>query len=733
MRIPLLFIAVMLCLPLKAQHNVLNPTRRTDHTFAIVVDEQTLEACRTQIDRYRQAVENEGLGTYILSGTWHSPEQIRTLLKDLYTKDNLEGSVFLGDIPIPMIRRAQHLCSAFKMDEELFPMNESSVPSDRFYDDFDLCFDFIARDSVHTNFFYYNLSAVSPQIITCDIYSGRIKPTLKGEEGYAQIRQYLQKVVAEKEAANHLDRVVSYTGEGSFSNSLAAWKDETVTLREQVPAAFNHADGARFYMFFMYPENIKDVITDELRRPDVDLMLFHEHGTPDRQYLTGAAPGTDEDTYYASARQKVREYLRSVERRSTMTRAEAEEKLVKEYGLDSVWFTGVDDPEQKVKDSLTDLRTGIVLEDIPQIVPNPRVVVFDACYNGDFREDRYIAGNYIFAGGKTIACFGNSVNVLQDKSATDLMGLLYCGYRVGEWTKYINILESHIIGDPTYRFTHDATRDLPDIHAADTGYWMDVLKGDFPADLQSLALYKLFELEYPQMSSLLLETFLTSPHYTQRLQCMHLLAHYNDSNYATLLKHAVTDPYEFIRRKAIYYMGRVGRNEFIPYMVESYLQDNMAERIAFNVTFSAHHLSTPVFRKMLDKAIDKADYLYNKDSFREESERMINSAESMLASCWSALIDKNAPLRTRRMYISVLRNNPFPLLAPDALQVLSDPSEPLALRMDVAEALGWYVRSFNREEIVRSCKRILADHPQTEPELASEITKTINRLNAYMR
>jgi hypothetical protein len=53
--------------------------------------------------------------------------------------------------------------------------------------------------------------------------------------------------------------------------------------------------------------------------------------------------------------------------------------------------------------------------------------------------------------------------------------------------------------------------------------------------------------------------------------------------------------------------------------------------------------------------------------------------------------------------------------------------------MDVAEALGWYVRSFNRKEIVRSCKQILADHPQTEPELASEITKTINRLNAYMR
>jgi hypothetical protein len=723
----------MLCLPLTAQHNVIEPTYKTDYTFAIVVDSQTFEACKKEITAYRNAIENEGKATYILYDLWESPQQVRTALKDLYTNKNLEGAVFVGDIPIPMIRRAQHLTSAFKMDQEAYPMYDSSVPSDRFYDDFDLQFEFVAQDSIHSNYYYYNLRGDSPQRLTCDIYSGRIKPSLKGKEGYAQVKHYLNKVVAEKKAVNPLDCVVSYTGSGSYSNSLTAWKDETITLGEQIPNAFKSAEGARFYMFYMYPRDIKDIIIDELRRPNLDLMLFHEHGMPERQYLTHTAPGTSEKSYYETARLQVRQYLRGIERRSRMTRAEAQEELQKEYGLDSTWFHGIDDPEQIAADSLTDLRTGIVLEDIPEIAPNPRMVIFDACYNADFREDDFIANSYIFSEGKNIVCFGNSVNVLQDKSASDLIGMLSAGYSIGQWAMHINILESHIIGDPTFRFSASEQEIMPCIHESDTKYWLNVLDTDYPADIHSLALYKLFELEYPEMSSLLLETFLTSPFYTQRLQCMHLLAYYYDDNYATLLKHAANDPYEFIRRKAVYYMGRVGRNEFVPYIVELAMRDNMTERVAFNVTFSAHHLSFPVLRTAFKKAIDKADYLYDKEGYRAEVEEMLDRSERTLASCWNALVDKNAPSRTRDIYISMLRNNPFPLLAEDALVVLNDTSEPLDLRINVAEALGWYVRSMNRESIIHGCKRILAETPDLEPELTSEITKTINRLNAYMR
>lgn len=57
---------------------------------------------------------------------------------------------------------------------------DSSVPSDRFYDDFDLKFDYLGQDTTSALFFYYNLAADSPQALCCDIYTGRIKPLEDG-------------------------------------------------------------------------------------------------------------------------------------------------------------------------------------------------------------------------------------------------------------------------------------------------------------------------------------------------------------------------------------------------------------------------------------------------------------------------------------------------------------------------------------------------------------------------
>ena len=54
--------------------------------------------------------------------------------------------------------------------------------------------------------------------------------------------------------------------------------------------------------------------------------------------------------------------------------------------------------------------------------------------------------------GKCVTTFANSVNVLQDKMANEMLGLLGMGARVGQWAKLTNILESHITGDPTLRF-----------------------------------------------------------------------------------------------------------------------------------------------------------------------------------------------------------------------------------------------------------------------------------------
>lgn len=127
---------------------------------------------------YKKSIENDKLSAYILYDNWKNPDHVKNEIKKLYNlKPQLEGVILIGDIPIPMIRGAQHLTSAFKLDEHNYPWYKSSVPSDRFYEDFDLNFEYLGQDSVYFLYHYYQLTGYSPQKIQKEIYSARIKST----------------------------------------------------------------------------------------------------------------------------------------------------------------------------------------------------------------------------------------------------------------------------------------------------------------------------------------------------------------------------------------------------------------------------------------------------------------------------------------------------------------------------------------------------------------------------
>ena len=492
---------------------IVAPQQRPEKTsFAIVTDQVTWEKCRPEIENYRAVLEQEQLPAYILAGQWKNPEQIKELLMRLYRESRLEGAVFIGDIPIPMIRKAQHMTSAFKMDEEKSPRLDSSVPSDRFYDDFDLKFDYLGQDTTSALFFYYNLAADSPQALCCDIYTGRIKPLEDGTDRYQQIRDYLNKAVAAHQENNILDQFVSYTGEGSYSNSLTAWRMEQMILREQLPGVFDRENNARFMRYSMWDYPKEEVIA-ALQREDLDMLIFHEHGMPYRQYISATPRTHDPEEYTEFLKREFRSKLRTVADRQGDVAGQMK-KWCGEYHLDTSWFSGAFDPEWIRKDSIADAQLGIVLEDIPSIAPNARFVIFDACYNGDFREKDYIAGRYIFSKGKCVVAFANSVNVLQDKSANDLFGWLGFGTRIGLWARYTNILESHIIGDPTFCFS--SGREGMDCNtwlttSESPAFWLEMLRDSPYADLQNMALLKLFQQEYPGISDTLRMRFETSP------------------------------------------------------------------------------------------------------------------------------------------------------------------------------------------------------------------------------
>ena len=311
------------------------------------------------------------------------------------------------------------------------------------------------------------------------------------------------------------------------------------------------------------------------------------------------------------------------------------------------------------------------------------------------------------------------------------MGLLSCGFRLGQWTKYVNILESHIIGDPTYRFAK--SQKLPEIkiNLKDTTYWMAVITHNVPNDLKGLALYKLFDLNYEKMPELLLDLFKTSKSHMLRLQCLHLSAYYQDI-YADILKLALNDNYEFIRRKAVHYMGKVGRNDFIPYIVDLYMDDYMSERIEFNAITSCSMLNSALVKEEFKKRIEN-DNVFNGEEFYNNVEKALDKADNLRDFVWSALVNKSNSPRKRLSYISSVRNYPYTQMTSDLLNIVTDSRESEEVRIGVAEALGWYVLSERKAEIVAACQKVIDREENLSAQLKDELNKTINRLKTYMR
>lgn len=700
------------------------PSIEGERSFAVVIDDVTLDRCRSQVGAYKQVLEEEGLPVFVVSDHWQSPEEVRRVLVELHASNGLEGCVFVGEIPIAMITRAQHLTSAFKMNEYAYDIHEVSVPSDRFYDDFDL--KFVAQGTPADGLFhYYELAPDSPQYISCDIYSGRIKAQKAFGDPYAQIARYLEKVVREHRAATPFDRFVSYTGHGSYSNSLVAWRDEQMLLDEQFGDTFRLTHGAKFLRYSMQPF-MKSTVIRELRRDDLDMMVFHEHGMPDRQYLSGPP-------YVASAEEAVHELgfiLRERARRSASSRRSALHQAA-ERGLDTTWYCAPDTPEQLRTDSIADLRSGIILEEVPDIAPNARFVIFDACYNGDYREDDFIAGHYIFSGGRCVTTFANSVNVLQDKSAFDLLGLLGEGLRIGAWARNIHILESHIIGDPTYRFVAAHTDlEINDMAAnSDADFWLARLDHEIP-DVQNLAMIRLWENNCPGLSDILLDKMKHSPYAIVRYNAFRLLESLGGTAYREALCLAAYDRFEFLRRVAVNRMGRVGDERFIPILVDVYAQDRNAARIVFNIGEAVQCFDKEKMKQAVEEYFADKSY-FHADSLRQELLRKVENAKG-LSQAEEALADLRDPQTSESMkllHIAFLKNRPYNQKTDELLALLRDPAQPQLLRTRLAESLAWFNLSVHREQIVRAGRDLLSQEGLS-PAFRKELVRMVNRLES---
>jgi hypothetical protein len=253
--------------------------------IAIVIDPASEREAAAELAGYENALrEADGYTVYRLCEDWESPDAIKAKLKDLYQKGKIRGVVFIGDIPIPMVRDAQFFTSAFKMDQTR-PRKESSVPSDRFYDDFDLEFEYIDKDDDGDPFFYYSLTSGRDVPLQPDIFSGRIRPTdTEVSTRYEKLRLYLTKAARAHRNPDRLDHIFVFNGSGSIAESKPAHMDEQMSLREHLPWMKTLPE-AFTYMDHTDHDPLKCRIQNELMRPELDIAILHHHGDFDTQYF----------------------------------------------------------------------------------------------------------------------------------------------------------------------------------------------------------------------------------------------------------------------------------------------------------------------------------------------------------------------------------------------------------------------------------------------------------------
>ena len=689
--------------------------------FAIISDQDSYEGAKTEIQLYAQTLTNEGLNTIIIIDKWGHPDSIREQLHNLYLKNkDFEGAVFIGNIPVPMIRSAQHMTSAFKMDQGKYAWERSSVTSDRFYEDFDLKFTYLKQDSLRNILHYYDLNYDSPQKIQSEIYTGRIR--IPWDKDNVLLKAYLRKVVTAHLESNQADELLLFSGHGYNSESMTARLDEKVSLLQQFPQINKQKNGLEF-IDFSFDNHIKFRLLSTLSYKDLDIAILHHHGVADAELVDAEPPAKGVQNNIESIKYYLRSKVRDVKDPETTIK-----KYTEWLGVPQEWFNLANDKNQTITDSSYSSNMDIGSSDVKKYYPKSRFIIFDACFNGSFQVDDFIAGEYVFGNSKTIAVQGNTVNSIQDKFPDEMIGLLGFGTRVGEWNKLVCYLESHIIGDPTFRFTSSAAENAENILK-----WKDNDKKllklvNYPhPDVQSWALRQLVNNTYPGISNLLAEKYFSSPFGSTRMECLKLLAAIGDENFIKVLIASFEDSYELVRRMATIFAAASGDPVIIPAVIQAATNPNISKRENYQLTEALGVFEKDLMMKELNRIFAGVDTTGNYSGviLRDVIKDIDNQCKSTKKSI-ETILSKDTKQKSRLFEIKLLRNQTYHTLIPDLCNYVRDCDNEQA-QLTLLEALGWFSYSYNKREIIETCSMIASSDKYTR-QARNEAMKTIIRL-----
>lgn len=694
--------------------------------FAIVIDPESYKEAKTQVNAYAGEIEKTGLKVFYVMDRYGIPDSLRKELQNLYRQKEapIEGAVLIGDIPIAMIRDAQHLTSAFKMDQKTFDRKESSVPSDRFYDDFSLQFNYLDQDTTYPEYFYYSLTAESAQQTRPDIYTGRIRPTdCNGTSRYEKLRKYLEKVVAEKKNPNPLDQILYFSGNGFISESMVARVDEKATLYEHFPWLQTQQNGIS-YIDHKRDTYIKFRLMNEMMRPDLDFAVLHHHGDWNTEYLNNLPLTNSTTAEIESVKLYLRESLRHA-RQKNMSVDSARMKLIRKFGVPESWFEGSFDPEVQEKDSIHLYNLDLYLSDFVIYKPNCRFVILDACFNGAFHKEDCIANEYIFSEGKTIAVLANSVNVLQDKWVDRNVGLVGMGMNAGNLVKYGPYLEAHLIGDPTFSFRSVPGMDINVLlRKNDPKAWQKLMtEKQYPA-LQAMAIEQLFRAG-KLSSEELFALFCQGTSHQVRMQTLVNLSECRDDYFIRCLELATDDSYEMVERFAVNMLAKSGDERLIPALIAAAIKNNTSERIEFSIKQAIPMFETEKLMAEFERRYPGTNYM-EAGKVRKQIAHSVEYNSKKWIESMETILDRETSEKKRMQEIRSMRNYHVHFMVPRLLEYLRACNDP-KVQTAMLEAFGWFRLSVYRHEIAATAKT-MSERADLLPAVKAEALKTYNRL-----
>ena len=695
--------------------------------FAIVIDPASYKEAKAEVDAYAASIKADGLVPFIVTDDTDNPDKLRARLKKMYEAKNnpIEGAVFIGDIPVVRVTDAQHLASALKMDQRAFPRDQWAVASDRFYDDFGLQFRFIERDSINPQWYYYSLAPEGSQYLAPNIYTGRINPMDNGTDKYEQIRHYLKKAVQAKKEANIVDNILYFSGHGYVSESVHARIDEKGELLQNFPWMHTRRQGID-YIDHKRDRYVKTRLMNELQRDNLDIAILHHHGGEELEYLNDE-PDINTPMEAIDA---VKDYASYVYRRHRgKGQPDDSVKIGISRNLGGIpldWMTEKDTPEKIKQDSINNRKLNLYVEDFEGFDPDVRLVILDACYNGSFHRPRYLSGAYIFDDGKTVAAIANSVNVLQDKWANRYIGAVGMGMRAGNLVKLNPYLESHFIGDPTFRFNSPVGNvDVNVLLAGNPAQWKEYLDSEYPA-LRAMALRQLADANLID-SNALLSAYMNDNSEVVRMEAMMLLSNFADENFIKCLDLAVDDSFELIQRFAVNFIGKCGNQELARALVSVGQRNNTGERIEFGVENSAAVYPCKLLLSTLDSIFVETDYMDSEVIKGYIAHALDVYADSERLTGTQQLCNSDSlTVKQQIQKIRTLRNSNMHYLVDDLLVFLQKPHDE-TVTVSLLEALGWFNKSFRRDDIAAVALAMSKDKKQSAA-VRDEALKTYRRL-----